>query len=230
MGKESERTNVYLVVSNPKEMTQEVMKTSQKFIGAILCLVTLFLFSALAQEPATATAPDDPSKRSALDPEPSEQLAEQTARSEKDQDQPPKMRITNDDKTNFDSEKNTVRYTGNVVVNHPAFVMTCDQLEVFMSEESNEVDRAVATGYVTIRKANASEKDGGYYVGKSRRAIYRGADETVTLTDWPQIQKDASLHIAEARSTTMTMNEAGQLETDGPVRTVTASFRDEGED
>jgi hypothetical protein len=62
--------------------------------------------------------------------------------------------------------------------------------------------------------------DNNYYVGKSRRAIFYGDTERVQLTDWPQIQRNNGLMIAESRDTVMTLNEEGELQVDGPVRTV----------
>ncbi len=135
-------------------------------------------------------------------------------------DDPPTVNITSTQSIDYDSKKNVAVFRGDVVVTHPRFTMTSDELEVFLTPDGSGMDRAIATGYVTIRKNNSAKGEKNYYVGKSRRAIYKGSDETVTLTDWPQIQRNNGLMIAEERGTEMILNEAGQLQVNGPARTV----------
>lgn len=170
--------------------------------GRLLLLVALACaipFSgAFAQEEA-ATAPTPKAKRQET------KVAE--------------MKISSTKGATFNSKENTAEFRGDVVVIHPGFTMTSDKLLVYLKADQSGMDRAVATGYVTIRK-NGDEGGNNYYVGKARHATFNGDAQTVHLTDWPQIQQNNSLHIATARDTVMKLDKDGTLVTDGLSRTV----------
>lgn len=129
------------------------------------------------------------------------------------------IKIASSKGAKFNSKENTAEFSGDVVVVHPGFTMNSDQLVVYLNADQSGMDRAVATGYVTIRK-NGDESGKNYYVGKSRHATFKGGEQTVTLTDWPQIQQNNSLHIATARDTVMKLDKDGTLITEGLSRTV----------
>jgi lipopolysaccharide transport protein LptA len=129
------------------------------------------------------------------------------------------IKIASTKGANFNSKENTAEFIGDVVVVHPGFTMNSDRLMVYLAADQSGMDRAVATGYVTIRKAG-DESGKNYYVGKARHATFKGKEQTVTLTDWPQIQQNNSLHIATARDTVMVLDQDGTLKTHGNSRTV----------
>jgi len=135
---------------------------------------------------------------------------------------PPEIKITSSQGAVFDSNAKTAIFKGEVIVTHPSFTLTSDQLIVYINQDSTGLERAVATGYVTIRKENLASdgKTKSIYIGKARKATFKANEQTVTLTDWPQVQKDDSLHIATERDAVMILNRDGTLTTKGSSRTV----------
>ncbi len=129
------------------------------------------------------------------------------------------IKIASTKGANFNSNEHTAEFIGDVVVVHPGFTMNSDRLMVYMLPDQSGMDRAVATGYVTIRKTGDAAST-NYYVGKARHATFKAKEQTMTLTDWPQIQQNNSLHIATARDTVMILDEKGNLNTQGLSRTV----------
>ena len=141
------------------------------------------------------------------------------------------IKITSDQGAVFDTEAKTAIFKGDVIVTHPSFTLTSDKLVVYINEDGIGLDYAIATGYVTIRREGAPPAtEGGKsrnYVGKARKAIFRSKEQTVELTDWPQIQQDNSLHIATERSTVMILDQHGTLTTRGGSRTVVPDREDQ---
>lgn len=129
------------------------------------------------------------------------------------------IKIASSKGANFNSKENTAEFIGDVVVVHPGFTMNSDRLMVYLLPDQSGMDRAVATGYVTIRKSGDATGS-NYYVGKARHATFKGKEQTMVLTDWPQIQQNNTLHIATARDTVMELDQHGTLKTKGLSRTV----------
>lgn len=120
-------------------------------------------------------------------------------------------------------------FTGDVVVNHPSFIIESDQLEVFLEQSddakkdgadtttrapatANEpqqsaetaIKRAIATGReVVIRKKTA---DGKLIIAKCRKATYFADTQKLKLEQWPQVQRDNILVIATEPSTQMILD------------------------
>jgi lipopolysaccharide transport protein LptA len=82
-----------------------------------------------------------------------------------------------------------VTYTGNVEVIHEDIKITCDRLEAFYSED-NQIDIINAFDNVHIVRESGAE-------AKSEKAVYRKADETITLSISPEIQEKGSIITAD---------------------------------
>src|SRR5688572_29243737 len=61
------------------------------------------------------------------------------------------LKISSEQGVKFNSADNTAVFTGNVVVTHPGFTMTSDRLVVFFNQSKNGLEKAVGTGFVTVR-------------------------------------------------------------------------------
>lgn len=195
------------------------------YTGA-LALATATGFAQAQPAAAETTAAPAPGTTAAVST-PSTAPTTTTAPSGRQETKVADIKIASNKGATFNSKDNTAEFRGDVVVVHPGFTMTSDNLLVYMTPDQGGMDRAVATGYVTIRK-NGDVASKGHYVGKSRHATFRNADQKMVLTDWPQIQQNNSLHIATARDTVMTLDQEGELETEGPTRTVVPNSKTTG--
>lgn len=88
------------------------------------------------------------------------------------------------------AEARIFEYKGNVEVKQGDFILNCDFLEGFYSE-NNEVQKMIAHDNVVITK-------GQNIRATSELAEYLAADETVTLTLGPELQQDDSVLTADA--------------------------------
>lgn len=158
--------------------------------------------------------------------------------------------ITCTGSTFFDANKSIGIFTENVRVYHPQFYLECDEMEVFMKkneagadkpkpespaegsqpppsdgkdsdkdEEEGSIDKIIARGaLVLIEKFTENGQD--IQVGKCKHLTYDGATGTVTLRNWPQVQRGAHLQIAEDPSTIMTISPKGEFKSsNGRTRT-----------
>ena len=141
----------------------------------------------------------------------------------------------------FDSAQSMAIFTEDVVVNHPQFHLTCDELQVYMLKEGEKdpkkaapappsppgeapkpkqdssVKQAIATGRkVVIQKRS---ENGEMQIGISRHATYIGESGDIILREMPQVQRARNLIIATDRSTYMVFKQNGELKVHGPART-----------
>ncbi|MEY2504314.1 MAG: hypothetical protein QOG27_594 [Verrucomicrobiota bacterium] len=126
------------------------------------------------------------------------------------------------DKVVFDSAKSTGVFTGHIVVQDPRFQIQGDKLTIFLSSKQSEgLDRAIVEGNVgVVREKPATE--GGEptrMVGRSDKAVYTAKNGNFELTGNPRVQQGLNIHVATSPETVMILNEAGQLQTNGPSRT-----------
>ena len=80
------------------------------------------------------------------------------------------------------SEQRLLKYTGKVHVIHQQMDMTCDRMEATYNDK-NEIQQIVAFDNVFI-------KNGPNVQARSEKAVYTQADETVTLTENPELVRD----------------------------------------
>lgn len=126
------------------------------------------------------------------------------------------------DQVVFDSAKSTGIFTGHIVVTDPRFQIQGDKLTIFLSNKQSEgLDRAIVEGNVgVVREKPATE--GGEptrMVGRSDKAIYTAKNGNFELSGNPRVQQGLNIHVATSPETVMILNEAGQLQTNGPSRT-----------
>lgn len=126
------------------------------------------------------------------------------------------------DQVVFDSAKSTGIFTGHIVVTDPRFQIQGDKLTIFLSNKQSEgLDRAIVEGNVgVVREKPATE--GGEptrMVGRSDKAVYTAKNGNFELSGNPRVQQGLNTHVATSPETIMILNEAGQLQTNGPSRT-----------
>ena len=144
-------------------------------------------------------------------PEP-EDLEPKFSKANPPSDKGPVMEITSDESVlHNQAADRMVEFTGDVVLNHPAFNLTSDRLEVFLNDEEDgssvaanpapakEGDkkppfkRAVATGsMVKIERINPS---GEVEVAFARRADFDGITGDVVLSGGPPELQTGKLHV-----------------------------------
>ena len=149
--------------------------------------------------------------------------------------------IVNQGALYFDSAQSMAIFTEDVVVNHPQFHLTCDELQVYMLKEGEKgskepapaspalpgaapqpkqdssVKQAIATGRkVVIQKRS---ENGEMQIGIARHATYIGESGDIILREMPQVQRARNLIIATDRSTYMVFKQNGELKVHGPART-----------
>lgn len=118
----------------------------------------------------------------------------------------------------FDSERKVAVFRGEVRVEDDRFVLTSDQLTVYLDDAEGGLDRAEAEGNVVITQRQAEdgqERSRGF----AERAIYHADTGEVVLQGWPRVQQGFNLHIATEAGTRMRLTEDGRLHTDGKSRT-----------
>jgi lipopolysaccharide transport protein LptA len=126
------------------------------------------------------------------------------------------------DQVVFDSAKSTGVFTGRVVVNDPRFQIQGDKLTIYLSNKQSEgLDRAVVEGNVGVVREKPATEGGepSRMVGRSDKAIYTAKNGNFELTGNPRVQQGLNIHVATSPDTVMILNEAGQLQTNGPSRT-----------
>lgn len=125
-------------------------------------------------------------------------------------------------------------FTGDVIVNHPSFIIESDQLEVFLEQSGDGKDGAAgaakpapapnasaggntpeAPAETAIKKAIATGRevvirkktaDGKLIIAKCRKATYFADTQKLKLEQWPQVQRDNILVIATEPSTQMILD------------------------
>ena len=113
----------------------------------------------------------------------------------------------------FDSKTGFGVFVDDVVLDHPEFRLTADELELYMLPKdtapkgeaplakgvNGEIKSAIAKGrkVVIIKRT----PDGGTQTGIGREAVYDGATGDMILRGWPQIQKGNNLTVASEPTT-----------------------------
>jgi lipopolysaccharide transport protein LptA len=126
------------------------------------------------------------------------------------------------DQVIFDSAKSTGVFTGHIVVTDPRFQIQGDKLTIYLSNKQNEgLDRAVVEGNVGVVREKPATEGGepSRMVGRSDKAVYTAKNGNFELTGNPRVQQGLNIHVATSPETVMILNEAGQLQTNGPSRT-----------
>lgn len=138
----------------------------------------------------------------------------------------------------FDPVQSLAVFTDDVVVDHPQFHLTSDELQVYMLKDGeanpkadavtppatpgeapkpksdSSVKQAIATGRkVVIQKL--SEK-GEMQIGICRHATYIGENGDIILREMPQVQRSRNLIIATDPATYMILKQNGELKVFGP--------------
>jgi lipopolysaccharide export system protein LptA len=137
----------------------------------------------------------------------------------------------------FDSKQSMAVFTDDVVVNHPEFHLTSDELQVYMLKEDGKpkdvavvkprasgevpkpkqdssIKQAIATGRkVVIQKMS---ENGDMQIGICRHATYIGESGDIILREMPQVQRAKNLIIAKDKSTYMILKQSGELKVFGP--------------
>ncbi len=140
----------------------------------------------------------------------------------------------------FDSAQSMAVFTEDVVLTHPQFHLTCDELQVYMLKDSEKPKEPVAVKTATTTEAPKPQQDssvkqaiatgrkvviqkrsetGEMQIGISRSATYIGESGDIILRDMPQVQRGRNLIIATDRSTYMILKQNGELKVRGPSRT-----------
>lgn len=126
------------------------------------------------------------------------------------------------DQVVFDSAKSTGVFTGHIVVMDPRFQIQGDKLTIYLSNKQSEgLDRAVVEGNVGVVREKPATEGGepSRMVGRSDKAVYTAKNGNFELTGNPRVQQGMNTHVATSPDTVMILNEAGQLQTNGPSRT-----------
>jgi lipopolysaccharide transport protein LptA len=126
------------------------------------------------------------------------------------------------DKVVFDSAKSTGVFTGHIVVTDPRFQIQGDKLTIYLSNKQSEgLDRAIVEGNVGVVREKPATEGGepSRMVGRSDKAVYTAKNGNFELTGNPRVQQGLNIHVATSPETVMILNEAGQLQTNGPSRT-----------
>jgi len=87
------------------------------------------------------------------------------------------------------TQKRLLEYEGNVEVIHADLNLKCDLLQVIY-DENNQIEELIALRNVFITK-------GPNIRARGERAVYEQADETLTLTENPELQQDGSVLTAD---------------------------------
>ena len=159
-----------------------------------------------------------------------------------------RMEITSQGALYFDPSQSIGVFTDDVVVNHPQFHLTCDELEVYLLKDGEKKkpepaagDKGVAAavpegsepppadkGDAQIKQAIAKgrkvviqklDENGEIQVGICRHATYIGESGDIIMRDMPQVQRGRNATIATDPSTYMIIKQNGQFKTFGPART-----------
>lgn len=93
------------------------------------------------------------------------------------------------DKMLLFAKKRSFTYTGAVQVDHGDMTLTCKKLDGTYTEQ-NEIDTLVATEDVHIVKGPAIKATGN-------RAVFQSEQQTLRLTENPQLEQDGSLLSAD---------------------------------
>ena len=93
------------------------------------------------------------------------------------------------DSLKLDQKTRDFLYEGNVIVKQGNMILTSDQLDGSY-DENNEIQELIAISNVHITK-------GPKIKAKGERAVYNKDDETMTLTENPEVDQDGSIVAAD---------------------------------
>ncbi|HUF63178.1 MAG TPA: hypothetical protein VMN36_13965 [Verrucomicrobiales bacterium] len=128
-------------------------------------------------------------------------------------------------RTVVDFEKFVVVYQEDVILEHPEFRLTCDELVVYRGEGDSEIKKAVATGrMVVIQRRNPA---GVLEEARCRKAVFE--NDQLVLLEYPQIRRDRVLHRATSSRTKLVIPRKGDFRFDGPSETIGADKADEAD-
>ncbi len=128
-------------------------------------------------------------------------------------------------RTLLDLKEFVVVYQEDVVLEHPEFRLTCDELVVYRGEGDGEIKRAVATGRMVVIKRRNPE--GVLEEARCRKAIFE--NDQLVLLEYPQIRRDRVLARATSPRTKLVIPRKGKSVFDGPNETIGADKADEAE-
>ena len=126
------------------------------------------------------------------------------------------------DQAVFESTKSIGVFTGHIIVIDPRFQIQGDKLTIYLSSKQSEgLDKAVVEGNVGVVRDRPDPAGGppSHMVGRSDKAVYTAKNGNFELTGNPRVQQGLNIHVATSPDTVMILNEAGQLQTNGPSRT-----------
>ncbi len=89
------------------------------------------------------------------------------------------IEITCDGPMQIDQKNNKATFSKNVVAVETDRTLKADLMEVFFDSQTNKIKEAVCTGNVEIIQ--------GGNITKSQKAVYNGADQTLTLVGQPKL-------------------------------------------
>ena len=164
--------------------------------------------------------------------------------------------ITSQGALYWDAAQSLGVFTDDVVVNHPQFHMTCDELQVYMLKDSDkkkaepakadpakpdavkpEAGDAEADQEAKIKEAIARgrkvvieklDENGEIQVGVCRHATYIGESGDIILRENPQVQRGQNVIIAADPATYMVLKQNGELKVHGPARTQIIQKQEKG--
>jgi len=139
----------------------------------------------------------------------------------KDRPQNARTEITATKEATFDNASSIAEFEGRVVVRDSQFTLFCDKLKVTLNKERKGMQRAEASGNVSIVQENADASGKPVKsIGRGGKAIFEPATGDVTLTVWPQVQHGMNNQVATEEGTVMILNRDGKSRTTGGSKTV----------
>jgi lipopolysaccharide export system protein LptA len=185
-----------------------------------------------------------PVDASAAKPEP----LKATPLTSKAKKEPARTIITSQGAAFFDSKTSMGVFTDDVVVAHPQFHLTGDELEIYMLKDSEKPAAPLNNSGEPIRPAGVLpgegppsggadsgirqaiakgrkvviqklSETGEVQVGICRHATYVGATGDIIMRDFPQVQRGMNVIRATAPSTIITILANGRLKVNGPSTT-----------
>lgn len=92
------------------------------------------------------------------------------------------------DSLSLQTEERVFTYTGNVEVQHGNITMTCKILEGKYNEK-NRIEEIIAKENVVVTR--------GTTIARGGRAVYNAVDETIVLTENPELEDEGSVLTAD---------------------------------
>lgn len=162
-------------------------------------------------KPAATADPND----TVLEPKPKKALPPQSAVTEGSN-----IELEAFGESHFSAKDKIFIFTKDVKVKHPAFLLTCDKLEVHQEEDDQGkrvMKMAVATGGIVSIVGKSG--DGEAVDAKCRMAVY--TKEKIILRHWPQVRRGKTQYKATSDETVLTCflkgKEIDEIKAKGPA-------------